>query len=270
MKMHSYMSINGHLQYINVQASDILTKLRDATLPHGGWDFALSTAKARRAELDAATAQESTDEFTPAATPSGVSDGTRTSIVDAETATALRRRLLAASAGKRENLHPEDARFTREKVDGVLDPLGSHTLLDHPDEIISNLAREHSDLEAELTSRGPEHIRWPDNITLKFFAVYQLIPTLVYELEYPRTDRWVAILLRLAEHSRKSSIRPLYLFEKTVATFGTFALLYTVTESFILPLTPTPEQSFFRSLLDLALPFMIAYLLLFFIIFGES
>jgi sterol O-acyltransferase len=64
-----------------------------------------------------------------------------------------------------------------------------------------------------------------------------------------------------------SSIRPIYLFEKTAATFGTFALLYTVTESFIIPLTPTPDQSFFRSLLDLALPFMIAYLLLFFIIF---
>jgi hypothetical protein len=65
------------------------------------------------------------------------------------------------------------------------------------------------------------------------------------------------------------SIRPLYVFEKTVAFLGTFALLYTVTESFILPLTPTPEQSFFRSLLDLALPFMIAYILLFYIIFGK-
>ena len=50
---------------------------------------------------------------------------------------------------------------------------------------------------------------------------------------------------------------------------GSFALLYTVTESFIIPLTPSPDQSFFRSLLDLALPFMIAYLLLFYIIFGE-
>ena len=61
----------------------------------------------------------------------------------------------------------------------------------------------------------------------------------------------------------------MYVFEKTVATFGTFALLYTVTESFILPLIPTREQSFLRSLLDLALPFMIAYILLFYLIFGE-
>lgn len=53
-----------------------------------------------------------------------------------------------------------------------------------------------------------------------------------------------------------------------MATFGTFALLYTVTESWILPYTPNANQSFLRSLLDLALPFMMAYLLLFFIIFG--
>lgn len=65
------------------------------------------------------------------------------------------------------------------------------------------------------------------------------------------------------------SIRPFYVMEKTVATFGTFALLLTMTENFILPLVPTKEQSFFRSLLDLSLPFMLAYLLLFYIIFGK-
>lgn len=75
--------------------------------------------------------------------------------------------------------------------------------------------------------------------------------------------RWMGIFIA---HHR---IRPLYVFEKTVATFGTFVLLYTVTESFIIPLTPTPDQSFFRSLLDLSLPFMIAYLLLFYLIFGD-
>lgn len=67
---------------------------------------------------------------------------------------------------------------------------------------------------------------------------------------------------------RNCRIRPLYIFEKTVAFMGSFVLLYTVTERFIIPLTPTPDQSFFRSLLDLALPFMIAFLLLFYIIFG--
>ena len=59
----------------------------------------------------------------------------------------------------------------------------------------------------------------------------------------------------------------MYVFEKTVATFGTFALLYSVTETYILPSSGV-KQSFAMSMLDLALPFMVAYLLLFFIIFG--
>lgn len=147
-----------------------------------------------------------------------------------------------------------------------------HPLVDHPDERISSLAKEYTEMEGELTGIGPEYVRWPENITYKNFAVYQLVPTLVYELEYPRTDRYVVLISLqsriLKGASSHNSIRPLYVFEKTVAFFGTFALLYTVTERFILPFTPSPDQSFFRSLLDLALPFMVAYLLLFYIIFG--
>jgi hypothetical protein len=45
-------------------------------------------------------------------------------------------------------------------------------------------------------------------------------------------------------------------------------LLYSVTEVFILP--KIHQASFFRAMLDLALPFMVAYLLLFYIIFGEG
>ncbi|KNZ74514.1 putative sterol O-acyltransferase 1 [Termitomyces sp. J132] len=166
MKMHSYMSVNGHLQQSEMQSELVLRKLRRAT----------------------------------------------------------------------------------DSVDTHFVP---HGLVDHPDEQISELAREYSDLQSELTSLGPLHVTWPNNMTLENFVIYQLMPTLVYELEYPRTER----------------IRPIYVFEKTAATFGTFALLYTVTETFILPYTPTYNSSILRLLLDLALPFMIAYLLLFFIIF---
>ena len=49
-------------------------------------------------------------------------------------------------------------------------------------------------MEGELTGIGPEYVRWPENITYKNFAVYQLVPTLVYELEYPRTDRYVVLI----------------------------------------------------------------------------
>jgi sterol O-acyltransferase len=256
MKMHSYMTVNGHLQYLSVQSQNLLGELRLATSDVGGWDQALTDAQSHRAATDALT------RFTTP-TPSGTPDileGASTSYVDPPTALALRKRLAAVSKETSGTMNSTTSTSTNgadtplyyPRVDDHLPtPVDSHPLVDHPDHNISELARDYSELQSELTSPGPHYVTWPNNISLKNFVVYQLIPTLVYELEYPRTDR----------------IRPLYLFEKTVATFGTFALLYTVTESFILPLTPTSDQSFFRSLLDLALPFMIAYLLLFYIIF---
>jgi sterol O-acyltransferase len=50
--------------------------------------------------------------------------------------------------------------------------------------------------------------------------------------------------------------------EKTIATFGTFFLLYQYTEHYIMPHVPDASrgQSFARSLLDLALPFMVGFL----------
>jgi len=133
-----------------------------------------------------------------------------------------------------------------------VDSVTPHPLISHPDNRISAIAQNLTDMDLELSSRGPTYaVTWPENISLANFADYQLIPTLVYELEYPRTER----------------IRPVYVLEKTIATFGSFALLYTVTAHFILPLVPTREQSFWKSLLDLSIPFMVAYFLLFFIIF---
>ena len=84
-------------------------------------------------------------------------------------------------------------------------PTPSEILSHHPDGNIAALAKAHVELERELTGPVEGKVRWPANITLRDFAWYQLTPTLVYELEYPRTER----------------IRPLYVFEKTVAFFGT-------------------------------------------------
>jgi len=69
-----------------------------------------------------------------------------------------------------------------------------HPLVFHPDPSLSALAKEYSDLKTELISLGPEQVIWPDNVTWKSFAVYQLIPTLVYELEYPRTKQCAIFL----------------------------------------------------------------------------
>ncbi|THV02464.1 MBOAT-domain-containing protein [Dendrothele bispora CBS 962.96] len=266
MKMHSYMSVNGYLQYVSEHSQRVLDVLREATDSVGGWDKALADAKAHRAELDAATAmtsevQDSPKSITPSGTPP-ISAGAKVSYVDPSTANQLRKRLtqMSGSTDMSQKKTSEVVDAIDKSIDekksydeGVINLSNPHPLTDHPNEEISRLATEYSELEGELSSTGPLYVVYPNNLTWKNFAVYQLIPTLVYELEYPRTEK----------------IRPLYVFEKTVATFGTFALLYTVTESFILPMTPSPghSQSFLRLLLDLALPFMIAYILLFYIIF---
>jgi sterol O-acyltransferase len=134
-----------------------------------------------------------------------------------------------------------------EKPKGV----ASHPLVDHPDSQISALAAEYSELESELVGSGPQRVRWPEDITFKNLVVYQLIPSLVYELEFPAhrgsswSLRWVFAIDFVAHR-----IRPLYVFEKTVATFqvGTFVL--------------SPRRSLYliraqstRTLLDLSLSF---------------
>ncbi|KAI0083952.1 MBOAT, membrane-bound O-acyltransferase family-domain-containing protein [Irpex rosettiformis] len=245
MKMHSYMNINGYLAHVDAQAKSILTQLHKLTDSFGGWDAAVALAESRRRALDASSEDEAPTNDTP--TPSSTNNES-----------TLRKRSKSAST-RSPQLQPANTVNASQIIttgnhvlpaSHVLKP-GPHPLVYHPDETVSSLAKDYSELESELVGMGPEYIRWPDNITYKRFAYYMLVPTLVYELEYPMTDK----------------IRPLYVLEKTIATFGTFVLLYTVTESFIFPLTPTPDQSFLRSLLDLALPFMIAYLLLFYLIF---
>ncbi|KAF9038453.1 MBOAT, membrane-bound O-acyltransferase family-domain-containing protein [Panaeolus papilionaceus] len=288
MKMHSYITVNGQLQDISRQAQKLRQKLEKATESVGGWHKAMALAAEKQAEFESISSSNNSppnglngrsDTPVPIGTPL-IPKGATSSFVDVKTANQLRKRLTAVAAQSNlKNTHTnghvtspnmndpsvqlvhklqtrdgtEPSTYITQDDDSEL-PEGvmPNPLIHHPDSQISALAKDYSELQAEMVSTGPEYVKWPQNISWKNFALYQLIPSLVYELEYPRTDR----------------IRPLYLFEKTVATFGTFALLYTVTESFILPYTSIASQkSFLRSLLDLALPFMMAYLLLFFIIF---
>ncbi|CAG8709728.1 6637_t:CDS:2, partial [Acaulospora morrowiae] len=72
------------------------------------------------------------------------------------------------------------------------------------------------------------NISYPNNITILNFVDFLLVPTLVYELEYPRTEK----------------IRPWYVFEKAMAIFGTFFLLYINTEQYIIPALPNASTSF--------------------------
>jgi sterol O-acyltransferase len=181
MKMHSYMATNGYLRYASQQSAVILAQLREATLRVGGWEKAISDAKRRREDLERETDTDSTGTgLTPS--PSGKLQLTggdlNTSYVEVPSAATLRNRLTHVTETETvlDDAKPKD--------------MTSHLLVNHPDPQISALATELSELESELVSSGPERVRWPENITFKNFAVYQLIPSLVYELEYPRTQRY--------------------------------------------------------------------------------
>ncbi|EPQ27077.1 uncharacterized protein PFL1_05361 [Pseudozyma flocculosa PF-1] len=137
-----------------------------------------------------------------------------------------------------------------------------HPLATHPDSLVSDLAREIEVLREDLLSaKAPEvtepgiirqdTVVWPDNVTYANFWDYLLVPTLVYELSYPRT----------------TTIRPLYVLEKILATFGTFLVIYVITEHWIMPNSPSPDTPLLRTFLQLAVPMMVNYLLIFYLIF---
>ena len=180
MKMHSYITLNWHLRSVSEQSRELFDRLKEKTRSVGGWDKALLDAIAKKTELQASISySSSTYEPTPIGTPP-VAEGFSTTTVDVSTASALRQRLNAVASPPNSEM-PID--------DGPLDEPGPHTLTYHSDPEISAMAKDYSELQSELTSSGPHHVTWPNNISWKDFAMYQLIPTLVYDLEYPRTDR---------------------------------------------------------------------------------
>ncbi|GBB98452.1 hypothetical protein RclHR1_03230010 [Rhizophagus clarus] len=117
-------------------------------------------------------------------------------------------------------------------------------------QILDQLKNKIEQVEGYLHS-PTGNIRYPENVTLTNYIDFLLVPTLVYELGYPRTEK----------------IRPWYLFEKILATFGTFFLLYVNTETYIIPVLPNVSTSIHNTMVQMLFPFMMNYLLIFYIIF---
>jgi sterol O-acyltransferase len=72
------------------------------------------------------------------------------------------------------------------------------------------------DLKGKATSDA--HV-YPHNLTLSNFADWTCLPTLVYELEYPRQEK----------------INWLYVAEKTAATFGCIGVMMVVSQAYLYP-----------------------------------
>ena len=93
---------------------------------------------------------------------------------------------------------------------------------------------------------------FPENMTLANYVDYLLVPTLVYELEYPRTD----------------NIRIHYIIEKIVATIGIVAILYLSVEHYISPvLEDMHNETLLETILQLLIPYMVGWIMIFYVIF---
>ena len=185
MKMHSYVYVNGYLQWVDSEAKKVLAALHKETERVGGFETAVAVAKIHRKEADGISVRSDSGSSTPD-TSNGHGGGERPFLgFEVSAASVLRQRL--AAAAKNETVVAEHTADVAEEP---------YPLVDHPDEKISELAEEFSKLDAELVSTGSAKVRWPNNISWSNFADYQLIPTLVYDLEYPRTERWVPKSIR--------------------------------------------------------------------------
>ncbi|GAA5842617.1 hypothetical protein JCM9279_003640 [Rhodotorula babjevae] len=256
MKVHSYCSLNGELSERVRQLKKDERKLHEAVEELGGqaaleregreaWEKACAEAAEEKAALESTGARGkalASSLAPPPATP------TQPSSDEEAVSTTLRQR---PSAARRRSLSPSAARTHVAPPSRKAEPHDVETLTWSPNERVSHLAIAICEAREALSSSGAAKVSFPNNVTVLNFVDYLLVPTLVYELEYPRTD----------------SIRPLYILEKTLATFGTFSVLLLIVEHFIYPVMPGPDSSFISSLLDLALPFTICYLLIFYIIF---
>jgi sterol O-acyltransferase len=95
-------------------------------------------------------------------------------------------------------------------------------------------------------------IEYPANVTLSNYVLYMLMPTLVYEVEYPRTP----------------SIRWGYVGEKMAALIGCLVTIYVVISSFISPVLNTVHTlDMIHAISKLMVPMTTVYLLIFYVIF---
>ena len=201
MKMHSYISVNGYLHDVSQRAPRALAHLRSLTEDPsiGGWV---------KAFVDAKVHLESNSSEAHSEAESDVKINSRgtdimiiSSLPGSQPANALRRRLVTASNGTVvelgssvvEDTTPDSSNPSTPGA-SVIDPFSLtpttiSVLCHHPSQAIASAAHEFLELDTELVSTGTERMRYPQNLTWKHFCTYMMIPTLVYELEYPRTDR---------------------------------------------------------------------------------
>ncbi|KAG7820247.1 hypothetical protein KL919_001564 [Ogataea angusta] len=132
---------------------------------------------------------------------------------------------------------------------------------DLADEIRIPLTKSVEFCKFELKAQSSEQ-PFPKNITLRNFFLYTMYPTLVYQIDYPRTQR----------------IRKGYLFTKIAGIFGVIFLMITISETYLYPMVVKclelreTQSIYYRMkmypmiIIEFIPPFLGVYLLVFYLI----
>jgi len=98
-------------------------------------------------------------------------------------------------------------------------------------------------------------VKYPENVTFMNYLDFLLVPTLVYEQEYPRTQ----------------NIRIGYFIEKLFSFIGLWAVLHVLVENYIVPvLENSTKMTQLEAICQLIIPFTAGYLLIFYLVFDVA
>ncbi|KAB5577561.1 MBOAT family protein, partial [Coniochaeta sp. 2T2.1] len=172
-----------------------------------------------------------------------------------------------SALGIRERRHSiEDYEKSTGDMDSIAAAIESGSPLDHEQvHVFERMIKWEIDaLTDELKGKSTTQDRaYPNNLSLKNHYEYIVLPTVVYELEYPRSD----------------SINWYYAAEKMAACFGIIFVMIMISQAFIYPVViqtvkmkeagmPLAQrfQAFPWMLSDLLFPFMFEYLMAWYLI----
>jgi len=184
----------------NGQLSDVRLSLHrtEATLSNllasrpGGPSLALSEARKIELEHEQEQARLKAEALALATPdhPTPINEKSITPVSSAE----LRHRLVSAQTKLSVSppsltSNPTSSTSTPPSEPAAPEPRKPSTLTFHPSHQIRDLASNIDAMRLDLTGTGVKRVVWPENVTFWNFTDYLLIPTLCYELEYPRTNK---------------------------------------------------------------------------------
>ncbi|THW07688.1 acyl-CoA/sterol acyltransferase [Aureobasidium pullulans] len=188
MKQHSYCFYNGHLSVVYRRRNMLREKLRNLreTKPVG-------------------SAPTSPQTISPAVT---------SALEHVESGDKKRRPGALRTATNLENETSDVASVATAMQSGQ--PLTSQQMQAFQRIIEEEIATLDRELKGKAQS---DEKAYPNNLTFANFADWTILPTLVYELEYPRQER----------------INWWYVLEKSMATFGTMCVMQVISQAYIYP-----------------------------------